>query len=75
MIKQDIIKQALNLERALTAMCEDSRILTYQMDDMEVTRDGGRGYHVYINADTPVCEDGRKGGELNGYEREKKTGA
>lgn len=27
MNKQDIIKQALNLERALTAMYEDSRIL------------------------------------------------
>ena len=50
MIKQDITKQALNLERALTAMYEDSRILTYRIDDMEVSRQG-RGYHIYINAD------------------------
>lgn len=54
MTKKDITKQALNLERALTAMCEDSRIMTYLIDDMEVSRQG-RDYHIYINAEIPTC--------------------
>lgn len=54
MTKHDITRQTLNLERALTAMCEDSQIVSYRIDNMAVTRQGC-GYAIYITVDRPKC--------------------
>lgn len=55
MTKHDITRQSLNLERALTAMCEDSHIKSYKIDNMNVTR-LGCGYNIYITVDIPTCD-------------------
>lgn len=55
MTEHDITRQSLNLERALTAMCEDSHIESYRIDNMNVTR-LGCGYTIYITVDIPTCD-------------------
>ena len=55
MSKNDITRYAINFERALTAMFDDSRILVYRIDNMDVSRQGD-GYHIYINLDIPTCD-------------------
>lgn len=54
MTKHDITIQTQNLERALTALCEDSRIVSYRIDNMAVTRQGC-GYAIYITVDKSNC--------------------
>lgn len=55
MTKNDITKHAMNFDRALTAMFEDSRIVVYRIDDMQVSRQGD-GYYIYINSEIPTCD-------------------
>lgn len=55
MTKLDITRQILNLERALTAMSEDSRIASYHIDNMAVSKQGC-GYAIYITVDRPECK-------------------
>ena len=55
MNKNDIIKQAMNIVRALTAMFEDSQIVVYRIDDMQVSRDA-YGYYININTEKPKCD-------------------